>query len=238
MNKHHQEILAQINSLRPKKADPRHGWVKKYLGTTKTYYGLGMKNITSLVKEFYQQNKGLSDKEIADLLSSLFAGQSFEEIAIGASLLGRFQSFREEMSLKLLDQWLNNVEGWAEADSICQSNFHASEVISRWPEWEKLLTKLVGDKNVHKRRASLVLLTKSMRQSDDVRLSRLAFSHVGKLEHEKDILITKAVSWALRSMVKHHPAEVRVYLEGHESTLPRIAYRETKKKLETGRKNG
>ena len=57
------------------------------------------------------------------------------------------------------------------------------------------------------------LLTKSLSQSTDPRLSIIAFENIEKLKVETDILITKAVSWALRSLVKFHQLEVLDYLE-------------------------
>lgn len=101
-----------------------------------------------------------------------------------------------------------------------------------------LLTAFTQDANVHKRRASLVLLTKPLRESDDPRLAKLAFANAGKLKREKDILVTKAVSWILRSLIKHHRAQVEAYLEAHADTLPKIAVRETRVKLQTGKKAG
>jgi 3-methyladenine DNA glycosylase AlkD len=49
-------------------------------------------------------------------------------------------------------------------------------------------------------------------------------------------MITKAISWVLRSLVKHHRSEVENYLDTHEESLPRIAVREVRVKLDTGRK--
>jgi len=80
------------------------------------------------------------------------------------------------------------------------------------------------------------LLTKALRQSDDPRLSKLAFANVENLKGETDILITKAVSWILRSLVSFHKDEVLRYLENNKDSLPKIAYRETLSKALTGRK--
>jgi len=76
-----------------------------------------------------------------------------------------------------------------------------------------------------------------LRQSDDERLSKLAFENIENLKSEKEILITKAVSWLLRSLVKFHKNEVAIYLKENKVSLPKIAYREALAKVETGRKN-
>jgi 3-methyladenine DNA glycosylase AlkD len=137
---------------------------------------------------------------------------------------------------KYLNTWLNYTCGWAENDSLCQSTFTSDILLSTWSKWEKILNQFVFDKNINKRRASLVLLTKSLSQSEDSRFSDLAFKNIEKLKFEKEILITKAVSWLLRSLVKFHKEEVLEYLENNKDTLPKIAYREALSKALTGRK--
>lgn len=124
-----------------------------------------------------------------------------------------------------------------ETDSICQSKFSAPEVFRKWKEWRELLTKLASDKNVHKRRASLVLLTKLVKDSEDMRLADLAFANIGKLKQNREILVAKAISWLLRDLIKNHRQSVEKYLLENEDTLPRIAVRETRQKLLTGRKS-
>ena len=49
-------------------------------------------------------------------------------------------------------------------------------------------------------------------------------------------MITKAISWLLRSMIRHYKNEVSDYVNAQADTLPKIAVRETLVKLKTGRK--
>jgi 3-methyladenine DNA glycosylase AlkD len=80
------------------------------------------------------------------------------------------------------------------------------------------------------------LLTKPVRDSDDTRLADLAFANIDKLKQDREILVTKAISWLLRDLIKNHRQKVEKYLQKNEDTLPRIAVRETRTKLLTGRK--
>jgi 3-methyladenine DNA glycosylase AlkD len=73
-------------------------------------------------------------------------------------------------------------------------------------------------------------------QSANEEFADLAFTLINRLKHEKDILITKAISWLLRAMIKNHKSKVAAYLQKNYDKLPKIAARETKRKLETGRK--
>lgn len=139
---------------------------------------------------------------------------------------------------KHLDIWLEKLEGWAEIDSLCQSAFRAEDILGNWREWELYLKAFSRDARfIQKRRASLVLLNKAVEQSTDKRLAILAFNNIDNIKDERDILITKAVSWILRSLVKNHRTEVEKYLQENLDYLPKIAIRETQNKLRTGKKN-
>ncbi len=64
----------------------------------------------------------------------------------------------------------------------------------------------------------------------------MALQNVERLKSEKSGLITKAISWVLRSMVRYNKKIVEKFLKEKGATLPKIALRETLVKLKTGRK--
>ena len=105
-----------------------------------------------------------------------------------------------------------------------------------WREGERFLRTLSCDKNINRRRAALVFLTTPVRKSADKRLAALAFEVIDALKPERDIIITKAVSWLLRSMVQHHKRAVAAYIKENRHLLPALAVRETTRKIATGRK--
>jgi 3-methyladenine DNA glycosylase AlkD len=130
------------------------------------------------------------------------------------------------------------LNGWAEIDGLCQNVFSAEEMIADWPGWERLLEQLSRDANINKRRAALVLLNSPVHYTDDARFRDLALIVIDRLKAERDILITKAVSWLLRSMITRHRGAVETCLAEHGPSLPAIAVRETRTKLATGTKSG
>ncbi len=236
----HQKILKEINqlekSLLSKRDLGRLAFGQRYIGTDKPYHGFTTKQITDLAKKIFKENQ-LTPDEIIQLLNSLYQhGTSYTEIVIGPMILSLSPQTLQNFDPKNLDLWLNYTHGWAENDVLCQSNYTADILLNNWSEWQKILKEFNQSSNINKRRASLVLLTKSLRQSNDPRLSKLAFTNVEHLKGETDILITKAVSWILRSLVSFHKDEVLKYLEDNKDSLPKIAYRETLSKALTGRK--
>jgi 3-methyladenine DNA glycosylase AlkD len=57
------------------------------------------------------------------------------------------------------------------------------------------------------------------------------------LAHDRDDLVVKAVSWALRALVAHDPHAVEAFLTTHDKALAARVTREVRAKLSTGRKN-
>jgi 3-methyladenine DNA glycosylase AlkD len=233
-NSTHLQILKEISQLQAN--CPKIDWVKKYLGSNKIFHGFSTGQMVDLSKKIIKENN-LDEEKTIELLNSLYShGTTYTEIALAALILSRSPQTLEKFDPKNLDLWLNYTCGWAENDVLCQSNFSSEILLSNWVEWQKILKQFNKSSNINKRRASLVLFTKSLSRSDNSRLSKLAFENIENLKSEKEILITKAVSWALRALVKFHKDEVLDYLDKNKDSLPKIAYREAFTKATTGRK--
>lgn len=236
INKSHQEILGELKKYAGN--GTKHSWNGNYLGSNHFHYNLTNTLKRQIAKDFIKNHKDLSDFEISKLLGFLYNGKSYEEKSLAGIFIEYLPGFRKQIDLKLFDRWLGCLVGWAEVDSTCQSNFVKGEILDRWEEWKPFIEKLSQDLNINKRRASLVLLTGAVYRSDDQRLLKLAFEIIDRLKSEKEILIIKAISWLLRDLTDLHKEEVAEYLEKNQTTLPKIAVREVRKKLLTGRKNG
>lgn len=232
MNEFAQEIrtFIQTNATGQKPPDG-------YTGSTHLHYGLRVPVMHAFVREWVAAHKTLTFDEWIALLDGLYSGESLEEKIMAGLFVGRYTKHREKLPLAKLDQWLEQLEGWAEVDATCQSNFRGKEVLARWDEWAAFLRKLADDPNVNKRRASMVLLLKTLGDSDDPRVLALAFEQIEKLKSEKDKRITKAISWLLRDGIKNHREAVGQYVEANQKSLPAIAVREFRAKFTTGKKS-
>ena len=59
----------------------------------------------------------------------------------------------------------------------------------------------------------------------------------GRLVADRDDMVVKALSWALRTLAPWDPAAVRGFLEAHDEQLAARVRREVRSKLDTGRKH-
>lgn len=231
----HQYILKELRKHKGKGTTQSSS--ERYLGNTnRTYYNISVPLRRKIGKDWIKLNPSISQKDFFNVLNTLFNGKSYDEKTIACNLLGYHPVHRRQIKLDDVDKWIGKLIGWAEIDSFCQSMFTSEELYSNWSGWEKLIIKLSEDKNINKRRASLVLLVGPVHYSDEKRFSKLAFKVIDTLKLEKEILITKAISWLLRSMTTRHKKEVSVYLKKSTDTLPKIAIRETLRKIMTGKK--
>ena len=233
-NRHHQEILTLI---RKRSGTPtQHTFLNSYLGNSHPRYPVNAPALRDIAKTWMRGHKDLTASQFEDLLTSLIEGESSTE-KVTAGILMDYAT-REQLAInpKAFDGWLQHLEGWAEVDAVCTNKYTVKQLPLDWKKWEPMLTRFSKDKDIHKRRASLVLLCSPLRKIEDERLVVAALKNVSKLKAEKHVLITKAISWILRSAVKYHKKAIAEFVKKNKETLPPIAVRETMMVLRTGKK--
>jgi 3-methyladenine DNA glycosylase AlkD len=208
-----------------------------YSGNTHLSYHLTIPQIRSIAKMWAEENKDISVSDLIKVITALIKGVTSDEKILGGRLLQYFPKTINLISPKELDNWLDYLIGWEEVDSLCQSTFTDVTILKNYDDWNTFLRILVKSSNIHKRRASLVLLTTPVSKSSDTRLSQLAFNIVDTLKFEKEILITKAISWLLRALIKHNKEKVTEYIKVNDRILPNFVIKEVSNKIHTGKKS-
>lgn len=205
-----------------------------YVGTTSVVYNVSVPKRREIAKVWAKEHKNVRQDELIHLVDLLFCGISHEEKSLASLILGRFPKQLAALEARWLDAWMGRLSGWAEVDSFCDEIdvWLRADVAKR----VSLLAKWNKDMQIEKRRASLVVLCSSVRNDDSKGLSDLSFSFIDALKSEKHVMITKAISWLLRALIRYHKADVARYLKENASSLPSIAIREVTRKMETGRK--
>ena len=208
----------------------------RYLGTDHIMYNVSVPKRREIVASWARSHKDVSKDNLVSLVDLLFSGESHEEKSQASMLLGCYERYLVALEERRIDQWLEKLEGWAEVDSFCDEIdvWFRDDVAHRI----SMLTRWNKHAQIEKRRASLVVLCSSVRHDDRKMFADLSFGFIDARKAEKHVMITKAISWLLRALVKYHKADVAKYLKKNIATLPKIAVREVTGKLETGRKSG
>ena len=210
----------------------------RYLGSPHPLLGVTTPDLRRLARGWVAADKRRTPETILALADALFASPLHDEKTLAALILGYSRPARRAATPARVDGWLGRLVGWAEIDALCSNVFQAEDLLGDWAAWAPWLQGLTADPDINKRRAALVLLTGPVRRSADPRLLEAALYALGQLQAERAPLITKAVSWLLRTLTLQHREVVARYLEQHRAALPAIALREVSNKLATGRKSG
>lgn len=234
MNIHHKEILELIIGLSGQ--GTRHTFSDSYLGNSNPRYEIDAPTMRSIAKEWMKEHRALTAAQFEKLLTSLIKGKSSTEKCMAGMLMDISTKEQRKFKPEMFEEWIDHLQGWAEIDTVCTGKYTITEIPTNFKIWKPILDRLSKSKNINKRRASLAMLCSPVRYAYDQAIAKTAFQIIDRLKREEAILITKAISWLLRSMVKLYKAEVQRYIDQNEGSLPKIALRETRTVLLTGKK--
>ena len=234
VNSHHKEILKLIIDLSGQGTE--HTFSDSYLGNSNPRYAIDAPTMRAIAKEWMKEHRHLTASQFENLLTSLIKGKSSTEKSMAGMLLDVSTKEQKKFNPEIFEDWIDYLQGWAEVDTVCSGRYMITEVPNNFKQWKSILIRLSKSKNINKRRASMVILCSPVRYTYSSEISKLAFQIIDRLKGESAILITKAISWLLRSMVKLYKAEVQHYVYDNIDSLPKIAIRETRTVLLTGKK--
>ena len=156
LDPYHAEILQLI--LKHSGTPTQHTFLDSYLGNTHPRYPISVPSLRKIAKEWMKKHRELSAGDFKILLTSLIHGKSSTEKSMAGILLDHSALAQRKFDPAIFDEWLDHLEGWAEVDTVCTGAYAISEIPTDWVRWKRLLEQFSKSKNIHKRRASLVLL--------------------------------------------------------------------------------
>jgi len=199
-----------------------------YLGTDQ-YEILGV--YTKDVEKIGRELAAEMPEDWFDALNELRALPVFEAKVLATDIAVRVRKRFEKSHWPKFSKWLDDCEGWALADNLCCDVL--SVFLVRWPELVDKTENWTRSRNLWKRRASLVVLVRPARTGE---FADELFARAAILAADHDPMIYKAVSWALRSVISTHRAQVDRFLHDYSDVLKPVVIREVRAKLITGRK--
>ena len=229
----HQTLLTRIEAL----ADETHRkGMQMAVPTGLKMYGLRVPQIRDLAKTWSREHKTVERHNLLALFEALWAGDSREELMLASELLQRYKRWIPQLEWAQFDRWRRRLDNWEVTDSLGQ------RILGPWmlsaPESRVAhLYDLIQDGDVWSRRLALVTTTWLNRGRKDLSFPDVTLDLVDRVKRERHPMITKAVSWALRELIKKHPDVVARYLDTNTGMLAPHVVREVRSKLETGRKN-
>lgn len=188
-----------------------------------------------LPEEFISQVITLPDEEAMELAKRFFMKSEWRYIWIAVVIFQKHLTARTGIDWEYLEPLGNRMDSWGLVDAFAElagpawrSGQISDERVMRWTRSE----------NRWWRRAALVctvfLNRKSLGGKGDTPRT-IAVCKV--LAGDRDDMVVKAMSWALRDLSKRDRAAVERFLDEHEGELAARVKREVQNKLITGVKN-
>ena len=194
-----------------------------------------LRKVTEFPAEFLREASMLPDDEALELAARLFLRNEFFYIWAAVVIIRKHPTAIKKIGWKYLEPLGNLMDHWGKVDAFAalagpawRSGQLSNARVMRWTR----------SRNRWWRRAALVCT---------VFLNRKAQGGMGDtprtimvceaLAADRDDMVAKGMSWALRDLVAHDRGAVEKFLRRHERSLPALVKREVRSKLTTGRKN-
>jgi 3-methyladenine DNA glycosylase AlkD len=191
-------------------------------------------SVRVLLREFSKRISKSDSREVIELALKLL--HEYKHRGVAYELVHHHQAALSSLESKELEQLGQGINSWGSVDAFA--------VYLAGPTWrnhqvtDRLIHGWAHSKDRWWRRAALAstvaLNVKARGGTGDVprtlEVCRL-------LVNDQDDMVVKALSWALRALVKHDAGAVREFLTEHENVLAARVKREVRNKLTTGLKN-
>jgi 3-methyladenine DNA glycosylase AlkD len=218
-------------------ADPQHqAFERKMAPTALKVYGVRVPQLRKIAQAWYRAHKQIARDDLMALVDILWDGESREERSLAVLLLEHYRDQIPDLPKEHFDRWRQSLDSWELTDGL-------GWVLAFWLAGDPdtrldYLWDLIADEDMWSRRVALVATVRINRGKLGFTAPDLTLRLVDRVKEERHPMITKAVSWVLREMIKHHREQVVVYLGENRDVLASHVVREVSNKLRTGLKSG
>ena len=188
-----------------------------------------------LPPEFFREISALPEDEAMELAAQLFMMEEWWNIWTAVLIFEKHAGARRKINWKYLEPLGNRMDSWGLVDAFAYLAGPA------WRNRQLTDTRVIRwtrSKNRWWRRAALVctvfLNRKTQGGTGDTPRTLMVCE---ALVSDRDDMVVKGMSWALRDLLKRDRQAVEKFLAEHESELAARVKREVRNKLTTGVKN-
>lgn len=223
--------------LRVEADEARREKAVSYFPTALEVVGVAAPAMRAVARRYGGRLADTPPEDVVALAIELVNRRTHEGRQAGWEIVGRRRDAVALLDRDLLERLARGNDNWASVDAfavtlsgvVWRQGGIADEDVADWAAsrdrwWRR--TALV----------STVPLNKKSRGGTGDVLRTLAVCQ--RLADDRDPMVAKALSWALRDVSPHDRHAVERFLDGHDDVLLPFVTREVRNKLETGRKSG
>ena len=229
-----QTIIEQLKNVADAERKERS---KVMFPSSMEYLGVRNPAMKILIKEWWITMKNWTPEELLRFAKDLVKTRIHECNQVAYELLWKNKDALRLIQLKDIEELGANIDNWVTVDTL-------SIMISGWAWRENQITNddvlnwLKSECRWWRRTAVVSTVTLNLRArggTGDVERTLLICEQV---VDDRDDMIVKALSWALRELSKSDKKAVENFMKKYHDQLAYKVRKEVYTKLETGRKNG
>jgi 3-methyladenine DNA glycosylase AlkD len=228
------DLLQSLSAL----ADPtRIDFAERTYPTKLQVIGVTNPNLRLVLKELKAEVKNEDGRTVIDLAHTMIKEEVFELHWLAYELIGSRKKTLSALTRQDIDALNVHLDNWVLTDTFC------GKVLGfAWREGlvdDAYLLNLQKSADLWQRRLAVVATTAlniPANGGKGASAQTLLLCKGAVADHHP--MISKAVSWALRTLIKWDREGVEEFLEAHEDRLAKLVTREVRRKLETGKKGG
>ncbi|MGA1866115.1 MAG: DNA alkylation repair protein [Thermoplasmatota archaeon] len=226
-----------IEKLKMHVDQERLEWSKGYYPSSFEILGVKVPDQRMVRKELSSMLKGRSTTDIIRIAKKLVDTRTFECQQVAFELLDSNKKALHSLTGRDLEDLRKGLDNWISVDTYSalltgvawREGRLSDDIIEGWARsdnrWERR-TAVV---------CTIALNQKARGGTGDVERTLRVCEMVAA---DKDDMVGKALSWALRELTKIDRKPVIDFMEKHDDVLPKRVKREVSTKLRTGKKNG
>jgi 3-methyladenine DNA glycosylase AlkD len=215
----------------------RKEWSKGYYPSSMRIIGVKVPDQRMIRKELSKRLKGGTPADVVKISKMLVDKDIFECQQVAYELLDKNKKVRDSLTFKDLMDLKKGLDNWISVDTY--SGYLGGVAWREGVIPDSTIKEWAMSDNKWERRTAVVctvaLNQKARGGTGDAKRTIWVCEMVAA---DKDEMVAKALSWALRELSKIEKEPVIEFLKEYNDVLPARVNREVKRKLETGKKNG
>jgi 3-methyladenine DNA glycosylase AlkD len=199
-------------------------------------FGLYVSDLRLVVKEYRKKLADEDGESMYQLALTLLEGGIRECRQVACELIAGHRAARESLNVRRIEALGAGMDNWGCVDGFCctlagqawREGRLTDAAIERWSRstdlwWRRAAVVATVPLNIRSRGGT----------GDTARTLNVCRRLIG----DREIMVQKAISWALRELIVWDRQAVADFLEEHDHQVSSLVHREVRRKLDTGRKN-
>lgn len=231
------EISKNIaDELREMTSEKRAQFYRTMAPTSMKVLGVTSPQLKEILKKWLPGIQSLSSEEWIVLAKQLVNSRVFESNQLAFEILWKNKKALALIRLEDIEYLGKNMDNWATVDAL-------AVMVSGWAWRENQISNqdvlgwLQSENRWWRRLALVSTIPLNMKSRGGKGDENRTLMLCEKVVRDRDDMIVKALSWALRELSKSKPEAVIEFMNAHREKLAKRVEKEVWTKLETGRKN-